>query len=87
MVAPGVIGFSASRNPRLKDTALNVQSKHGFVVNLISEPWLQQAHAGSISAPEGVSEWGFSGLTKVPSVRYHRLVSLSKDPNILTLNS
>lgn len=70
MAGPGYVSFSIAHKPDsgLKDSAANLKSKHGFVINLISEPWLQQAHAGSISAPEGVSEWGFSGLTKVPSV-------------------
>ena len=41
----------------------------GFVVNIISEPFIELADATSIDAPPDVSEWSFSGLTKLPSVR------------------
>ncbi|KAL1716608.1 hypothetical protein EV715DRAFT_205018 [Schizophyllum commune] len=66
-VATGAVAFSISEGERTKDTLANIKSERGFVVNLISEPWLVNAHAAAIPAPPGVSEWGFSGLTKVAS--------------------
>ncbi|KAL1746873.1 hypothetical protein HDZ31DRAFT_80909 [Schizophyllum fasciatum] len=61
------VAFSISEGERTKDTLANIRSENGFVVNLISEPWIMNAHAAAIPAPAGVSEWGFSGLTKAPS--------------------
>jgi len=54
----------------VKDTTKNVKATKGFVVNIISEPWVNQAHLTSIDAPEGVSEWPVSGLAKETSVCY-----------------
>jgi len=52
----------------LKDTTNNVKnSKGGFVISIISEPFVELANATSIDAPPEVSEWCLSGLTKVPS--------------------
>ena len=69
---PPTVAFSclnAAPN-RLKDTTNNVRnSTGGFVVNIISEPFIELADATSIDAPPDVSEWSFSGLTKLPSVR------------------
>ncbi|KAF8436052.1 hypothetical protein L210DRAFT_3648313 [Boletus edulis BED1] len=54
---------------RLKDTSNNVKnSKGGFVISIISEPFVELANASSIDAPPEVSEWSLSGLTKVPSI-------------------
>ena len=51
------------------DTLTNLQIGHGFVVSIISEPWVTQACVTGLNAPPGVSEWALSGLTKVASVR------------------
>ncbi|KAH0839453.1 hypothetical protein J3R83DRAFT_243 [Lanmaoa asiatica] len=68
---PPVVAFSclnAAPGNRLKDTTDNVKnSTSGFVVNIISEPFIEHANATSIDAPPGVSEWSLSGLTKLPS--------------------
>ena len=53
----------------LKDTPANIKATKQFVVNPISEPFIENANATSIDAPAGVSEWELSGLTKAPSVR------------------
>ncbi|KAF8436787.1 hypothetical protein L210DRAFT_3688081 [Boletus edulis BED1] len=54
---------------RLNDTSNNVKnSKGGFVISIISEPFVELANASSIDAPPEVSEWSVSGLTKVPSI-------------------
>lgn len=51
-----------------KDTSRNIKATGGFTVNIISEPWVEQANAASIDAPRGVSEWPITGLTRAPSV-------------------
>jgi hypothetical protein len=38
-----------------------------FVVNIISEAFIEAANYTSIDAPAGVSEWDLSGLTREPS--------------------
>jgi flavin reductase (DIM6/NTAB) family NADH-FMN oxidoreductase RutF len=53
---------------RIKDTTNNIKSGNGFTVNIISEPFAQQANACSINTPEKMSEWPISGLTKEPSL-------------------
>jgi flavin reductase (DIM6/NTAB) family NADH-FMN oxidoreductase RutF len=60
----------------IKDTTNNIKSGNGFTVNIISEPFAQQANACSINTPEKMSEWPVSGLTKEPSVRRSILVPL-----------
>ena len=52
----------------LKDTAENIKRTKGFTVNLISEPFIENANITSIDSPPEVGEWGMSGLTKAPSV-------------------
>lgn len=67
---PPLVSFSCSNGPaRIKDTTNNVKnSKGGFTVNIISEPFLENANVTSIDAPPGFDEWSISGLTKAPSV-------------------
>ena len=79
---PPVVAFSclnaASGPDRLKDTTNNVKNDtSGFVVNILSEPFIEHANATSIDAPPDVDEWTLSGLTKVPSVRACSLPPLS----------
>ncbi|KAI0028490.1 hypothetical protein K488DRAFT_89688 [Vararia minispora EC-137] len=50
-----------------KDTTANIRATKQFVVNIISEPFIHQANATSIEAPEQVSEWVLSGLTQEAS--------------------
>ncbi|TRM61995.1 hypothetical protein BD626DRAFT_404560 [Schizophyllum amplum] len=64
-IMTGHVAFSITKAENMTDTLANV--RNGFVVNLINEPWVMNSHAAAIPAPHGVSEWGFSGLTKVPS--------------------
>jgi len=67
---PPVISVSVTKGSPaqpVKDTAKNIQTTKGFVVHIISEPWLMQANACGIDAPADVSEWDLSGLTKIPS--------------------
>jgi len=66
---PPIISISCTNGPaRVKDTANNIRTTKEFTVNIISEPWIENANATCIDAPESVSEWDLSGLTKEPSV-------------------
>ncbi|KAF9484821.1 hypothetical protein BDN70DRAFT_928067 [Pholiota conissans] len=66
---PPIITVACSNNSRpTKDTARNIKSTKGFTVNIISEPWIEQANMASIDTPYGVSEWPLTGLTKAPSI-------------------
>jgi len=66
---PPLVMICTSNTPTgLKDTARNIQSTKGFVVNIISEAFVENANVCSMDAPADVSEWSFSGLTKEPSL-------------------
>lgn len=68
---PPLVSFSCSNGPtRIKDTAINVRNGKGFTVNIISEPFVENANVTAIDSPPGFDEWSISGLTKVPSVRW-----------------
>lgn len=66
------ISCRALRPGELKGTVKNIIATKGFVVNLISEAWAENANACSIEFPEGISEWPASGLTRELSVSYFR---------------
>ncbi|KAF9527462.1 hypothetical protein CPB83DRAFT_744656, partial [Crepidotus variabilis] len=51
-----------------KDTLRNIKETKDFTVNIISEPWVEQANSCAINAPIDVSEWDVSGLTKADSI-------------------
>ncbi|TFK92174.1 hypothetical protein K466DRAFT_513988 [Polyporus arcularius HHB13444] len=74
---PALISVSCSVSPAgpLKDTAHNIKSTKNFTVNIISEPFVENANVTSIDAPANISEWPISGLTKEPSihVKAHRV--------------
>ncbi|KAF8632170.1 hypothetical protein AX17_004911 [Amanita inopinata Kibby_2008] len=66
---PPVISVSCvNYSTRAKDTAQNIKDTKGFTVNIISEPWIEQANVCGIDAPPDISEWAISGLTKEPSL-------------------
>ncbi|ESK92345.1 flavoprotein oxygenase [Moniliophthora roreri MCA 2997] len=65
---PPIISISVNRAPAEKDTSKNIKATKGFTVNIISEPWVEQANAASMNCPNGVSEWSITGLTKEPSI-------------------
>ncbi|KAK7693434.1 hypothetical protein QCA50_003002 [Cerrena zonata] len=65
---PPVVSISVTAIPRVKDTALNIRATKEFTVNVISTPWIDNANACSIDAPNEVTEWPLSGLTKAPSL-------------------
>ncbi|KAG9309834.1 hypothetical protein JVU11DRAFT_10213 [Chiua virens] len=66
---PPIVAFTCSNGPtRIKDTTNNVKNGKGFTVNIISEPFVENANVTSLDAPPEFDEWSISGLTKVPSV-------------------
>ena len=66
---PPIISISFRLSPRQpKNTRDNILATKQFVVNLISEPFVEAANETSVEAPADVSEWDISGLTQEPSV-------------------
>ncbi|KAG6331335.1 hypothetical protein ID866_7756 [Astraeus odoratus] len=65
---PPLISFSCRHSPRIKDTPTNAKNGLGFTVNIISEPFVENANSTSIDAPPEFNEWEISGLTKAPSI-------------------
>lgn len=57
----------AVQQGKQKDTAVNIKTTKQFTVNMISEPFVQNANASAVDAPADVSEWAITGLTKEPS--------------------
>ncbi|KAK7682827.1 hypothetical protein QCA50_014211 [Cerrena zonata] len=49
-------------------TALNIRTTKEFTANIISTPWVNNANSCDIDAPNDVTEWPLSGLTKAPSL-------------------
>ena len=70
--SPPLISVSISSQPDggLKDTAHNIKATKQFTVNIISEPFIENANITSLNSPANVSEWEISGLTKEPSVSH-----------------
>ncbi|KAH9819981.1 hypothetical protein DFH28DRAFT_885757 [Melampsora americana] len=66
---PPVIMISCTDIPKQKDTSVNIRQTKEFVVNIISEPFIEAANYTSINSPEGVSEWKLSGLTPIDSLK------------------
>jgi flavin reductase (DIM6/NTAB) family NADH-FMN oxidoreductase RutF len=56
-----VLGFAGGMD-RAKDTLKNLLETKEAVINIISEEYIEAANFTSINAPQGVSEWSFSGL-------------------------
>ncbi|KAI6044080.1 hypothetical protein EDC04DRAFT_2890165 [Pisolithus marmoratus] len=65
---PLLVSFCCNNSPRVKDTPTNVKKGLGFTINIINEPFIENAHATSIDAPPEFDEWTISGLTKAPSI-------------------
>ncbi len=68
--SPPIVSVSISQlsDGGLKDTTANIKKTKQFTVNIISEPFIENANITSLDSPPEVSEWGISGLTKAPSV-------------------
>jgi len=87
---PPIVSVSFRLSPRIpKNTRDNILATKEFVVNLISEPFIEAANETSVEAPADVSEWDISGLTQEPSVHVkparvkESAVSLECDVGIL----
>ena len=66
---PPIVSVSFRLSPGVpKNTRDNILATKEFVVNLISEPFVEAANETSVEAPADVSEWDISGLTQEPSV-------------------
>ncbi|KAI5997061.1 hypothetical protein EDD15DRAFT_2412765 [Pisolithus albus] len=65
---PPLVSFCCTNVPQVKDTPTNVRNGLGFTVNIISEPFVENANVASINAPPEFDEWTISGLTKAPSI-------------------
>jgi len=66
---PPLISVSCSNVAgKLKDTAANVKATKGFTVNIMSEPFIENANACSADLPSDLSEWPMSGLTRAESI-------------------
>lgn len=61
-----ILGFAGGFT-RPKDTLTNLVATKECTLNIISEDFIEAANYTSINAPEGVSEWAFSGLTPAKS--------------------
>lgn len=66
---PPLVSVAFTHGPtRRKDTSINIRETKEFVVNIISEPWVEGANWTSTDAPYETEEWIGSGLTKAESV-------------------
>lgn len=68
-VNPPVVCFCPLRNAhgRPKDTLNNVERMGDFVVNIVSEEFVEQMNMTSAELPPEVDEFRLAGLTPVPS--------------------
>ena len=66
---PPVIGFSpmVNREGRMRDSRLNAEQYEEFVVNVVSEDFVEQMNATAVDVPPEVDEFELSGLTPAPS--------------------
>ena len=63
------MSISTTLSPhRPKDTRENILATRQFVVNIISEPFIEAANSTSVEAPAEVDEWIIAGLNEDPSV-------------------
>ncbi|KAG0144387.1 hypothetical protein CROQUDRAFT_660055 [Cronartium quercuum f. sp. fusiforme G11] len=63
-----MVSFTAAGGKQ-KDSGDNIKKTKEFVVNIISEPFIEAANYTAIDAPPGVSEWALSGLTQLASTK------------------
>jgi flavin reductase (DIM6/NTAB) family NADH-FMN oxidoreductase RutF len=66
---PPLLSISFNLSPKKpKDTRENILATKEFVVNIVSEAFIEAANSASVEAPSDVNEWTWSGLTMEPSV-------------------
>jgi flavin reductase (DIM6/NTAB) family NADH-FMN oxidoreductase RutF len=56
-----VLGFAGAMD-KAKDTLKNLLDTEECTINIITEEYIEAANYTSINAPDGISEWSFSGL-------------------------
>jgi flavin reductase (DIM6/NTAB) family NADH-FMN oxidoreductase RutF len=56
-----VLGFAGGMD-KAKDTLKNLLDTKECTINIITEEYIEAANYTSINAPDGISEWSFSGL-------------------------
>ncbi|MEO3999014.1 flavin reductase family protein [Mesorhizobium sp. CAU 1732] len=61
---PHLVMFSSEGR---KDSVSFIHETREFVVNLASRDLIEKLNVSSVDAPRGVSEFGYAGLTPVPS--------------------
>ena len=69
---PPTICFSTMRrgsDGAKKDTLRNIEATKEFVVNIVSESFVEQMNKTAAELPHGESEFDFSGLTPVASTK------------------
>jgi flavin reductase (DIM6/NTAB) family NADH-FMN oxidoreductase RutF len=68
---PPALLFVTSRHDdgRKKDTLLNVEATHQFVVNVVPDSLAEAMNITATEYPHGISEFEKAGLTAAPSVR------------------
>jgi flavin reductase (DIM6/NTAB) family NADH-FMN oxidoreductase RutF len=70
---PPVVGFSVCRNRNSpdgkKDTLANIEATGEFVVNIMSDWFVEAANHCCGTFPRGADEFDESGLTRTPSLR------------------
>jgi flavin reductase (DIM6/NTAB) family NADH-FMN oxidoreductase RutF len=69
---PPMVAFAPNRRGRdgtLKDTYRNAVATGEFVIAAVTHAMLQQMNIASAEYPEGVDEFGKSGLTPLPAAR------------------
>lgn len=66
---PPIILFSTSvrKDGKRKDTLNNIEATKEFVVNIVSEKFINEMNICSADVPPDVDEYTMSGLTPVPS--------------------
>ncbi|KAL8291523.1 hypothetical protein RQP46_002501 [Phenoliferia psychrophenolica] len=62
-----MISITHDKPPLRKETCQNILDTKEFVVNMISEAFIEAANACSIDSPAEVSEFDVTGLTPLPS--------------------
>jgi len=65
---PPLLSISFNLSPKKpKDTRENILATKEFVVNIVSEAFIEAANSASVEAPPDVNEWTWTGLTMEPS--------------------
>lgn len=62
-----MVSITHDKPPARKETCANILDTKEFVVNIISEAFVEAANSASIDCPADVSEFDVSGLTPLPS--------------------